>query len=665
MDIQKLRKDFKVNKDWKPSGDQPQAIEEIAERFKSGQRDVVLMGATGTGKSATAAWAIEKLNKPTLVIEPNKTLAAQMCQELRALFPQNSVNYFVSYYDYYQPEAYIPQSDTHIEKDASINEEVDRLRHAATAAVLTRSDCIVVCTVSCLYGLGSPKEYLAQMLSISAGDKVNRQDLLRKFVSMQYKRNDANLQRGCFRVRGGTVDIIPAYMDSVVRIDLFGDEVDELEILDPTTGEVKERPQSVALFPATEYVSSEEQRNRATGEIEEELKGQLELFRSQGKLLEAERLEERVNFDLESIKNIGFCPGIENYSRFFDGRKEGEPPSTLLDFFPKDFLTVIDESHITLPQIRAMFEGDRSRKRTLVEYGFRLPSACDNRPLTEEEFDAKRGQTLYLSATPGPLELERTGGEKVEQIIRPTGLLDPKVEVRSEKGQVRDLIEEIKRRKKKGEKALVTTLTKKMAEDLSTFFREEGIKSEYLHSDIPTLDRLEILNKLKDGKLDAVVGINLLREGLDLPSVSLVAILDADKEGFLRSFTSLIQIIGRAARNVDGTVIMYASSVTAAMREAIKETERRRKKQQAWNEKRGIVPKSIEKKAAAPALVEKKEKPSKKRFAAPAREGGGPDSPEELYEKMMEASKNMEFELAAALRDELEEMGVDLKSFKK
>ena len=413
MAIEKLRKDFKVNEDWKPSGDQPQAIEEIFKKFKSGKRDVVLMGATGTGKSATAAWAIEKLNKPTLVIEPNKTLAAQMCQELRALFPNNSVNYFVSYYDYYQPEAYIPQSDTHIEKDASINEEVDRLRHAATAAVLTRSDCIVVCTVSCLYGLGSPKEYLAQMLKVSVGDKSDRQELLRKFVSMQYKRNDANLQRGCFRVRGGTVDIIPAYMDKIVRIELFGDEVDGLEILDPTTGEAEGKPESVAIFPATEYVSNEEQRERAVGDIKEELEGQLEFFRSHGKLLEAERLEERVNFDLDSIKNIGFCPGIENYSRFFDGRKEGEPPSTLLDFFPKDFLTVIDESHITLPQIRAMFEGDRSRKRTLVDYGFRLPSACDNRPLTEEEFDGKRGQTLYLSATPGPLELERAGGEKV------------------------------------------------------------------------------------------------------------------------------------------------------------------------------------------------------------------------------------------------------------
>lgn len=663
MAIEKLRKDFKVNEDWKPSGDQPAAVEEIAKRFRSGQRDVVLMGATGTGKSATTAWAIEKLNKPTLVIEPNKTLAAQMCQELRTLFPGNSVNYFVSYYDYYQPEAYIPQSDTHIEKDASINEEVDRLRHAATAAVLTRSDCIVVCTVSCLYGLGSPKEYLAQMLSVSLGEKVERQGLLRKFVSMQYKRNDANLQRGCFRVRGGTVDIIPAYMDKIVRIEIFGDEVDGLEILDPTTGEVTERPESVAIFPATEYVSSEEQRGRAIGEIREELKGQLEYFRSRGKLLEAERLEERVNFDLDSIKNIGFCPGIENYSRFFDGRKEGEPPSTLLDFFPKDFLTVVDESHITLPQIRAMFEGDRSRKRTLVDYGFRLPSACDNRPLTEEEFDRKRGQTLYLSATPGPTELERAGGETVEQIIRPTGLLDPKVEVRSEKGQVRDLAQEIKKRKKKGEKALVTTLTKKMAEDLSTFFREEGIKSEYLHSDIPTLDRIEILNKLKDGRLDAVVGINLLREGLDLPSVSLVAILDADKEGFLRSFTSLIQIIGRAARNVDGTVIMYASSVTQAMREAISETERRRKKQEKWNEERGIVPRSIEKKADPPALVEKKEKPSKKRFTLSA--DASPSSPQEIYEKMMEASEKMDFELAAALRDELQEMGVDLKTFKK
>ncbi|MBO6020803.1 MAG: excinuclease ABC subunit UvrB [Aeriscardovia sp.] len=663
MAIEKFRKDFTVNENWKPSGDQPHAIEQIAERFKSGQRDVVLMGATGTGKSATAAWVIEKLNKPTLVVEPNKTLAAQMCQELRSLFPQNSVNYFVSYYDYYQPEAYIPQSDTHIEKDASINEEVDRLRHAATASVLTRQDCVVVCTVSCLYGLGSPKEYLAQMLNISLGDQTDRQTLLKRFVSMQYKRNDANLQRGSFRVRGGTVDIIPAYLDKIVRIELFGNRVEAIELLDPVSGKVEDRPSNAAIFPATEYVSNEEQRKRAIKEIRSELKSQLAYFRSRGKLLEAERLEERVNYDLESIKNIGFCPGIENYSRFFDGRKPGEAPNTLMDFFPDDFLTIIDESHITLPQIRGMYEGDRSRKRTLVDYGFRLPSACDNRPLTESEFNSKRGQTLYLSATPGPDELERSGGKVVEQIIRPTGLLDPKVEVRSEKGQVEDLIKEIKARKKKGEKVLVTTLTKKMAEDLSTFFREEGIKSEYLHSDIPTLDRLEILGKLQDGSLDAVVGINLLREGLDLPSVSLVAILDADKEGFLRSFTSLIQIIGRAARNVDGTVIMYASSVTSAMKEAIVETNRRRKKQLEWNEKEGVVPKSIKKKEAGPALVtKKKEHPAKKRIYAQLKETS---DPKEIYEKMMEASKNMDFEQAAALRDELEEMGVDFRNFKK
>ena len=662
MSIEKLYKDFKVNENWKPSGDQPHAIAEIAGRFDSGQRDVVLMGATGTGKSATAAWVIEKLNKPTLVVEPNKTLAAQMCQELRSLFPQNSVNYFVSYYDYYQPEAYIPQSDTHIEKDASINEEVDRLRHAATASVLTRNDCVVVCTVSCLYGLGSPKEYLAQMLSIRAGDQADRQSLLKRFVSMQYKRNDSNLQRGSFRVRGGTVDIIPAYMDKIVRIELFGNRVDGIELLDPVTGKAEEKPSSVAIFPATEYVSNEKQRKKAIKEIKSELENQLSYFRSRGKLLEAQRLEERVNYDLESIENIGFCPGIENYSRFFDGRQPGEAPNTLMDFFPDDFLTIIDESHITLPQIRAMYEGDRSRKRTLVDYGFRLPSACDNRPLTEEEFNAKRGQTLYLSATPGPCELERSGGEVVEQIIRPTGLLDPKVEVRSEKGQIEDLIKEIKERKKKGEKALVTTLTKKMAEDLSTFFREEGIKSEYLHSDIPTLDRIEILGKLQEGKLDAVVGINLLREGLDLPSVSLVAILDADKEGFLRSFTSLIQIIGRAARNVDGTVIMYASGVTEAMKEAIDETNRRRKKQLEWNKKEGIVPKSIKKKASGPALVEKKkDHPARKRIFTQLKTS----DPKEIYEQMMEASKNMDFEQAAALRDELEEMGVDFRNFKK
>ena len=662
MSIEKLYKDFKVNENWKPSGDQPHAIAEIAGRLDSGQRDVVLMGATGTGKSATAAWVIEKLNKPTLVVEPNKTLAAQMCQELRSLFPQNSVNYFVSYYDYYQPEAYIPQSDTHIEKDASINEEVDRLRHAATASVLTRNDCVVVCTVSCLYGLGSPKEYLAQMLSICAGDQTDRQSLLKRFVSMQYKRNDSNLQRGSFRVRGGTIDIIPAYMDKIVRIELFGNRVEGIELLDPVTRKAEEKPSSVAIFPATEYVSNEKQRKKAIKEIKSELENQLSYFRSRGKLLEAQRLEERVNYDLESIENIGFCPGVENYSRFFDGRQPGEAPNTLMDFFPDDFLTIIDESHITLPQIRAMYEGDRSRKRTLVDYGFRLPSACDNRPLTEEEFNAKRGQTLYLSATPGPTELERSGGEVVEQIIRPTGLLDPKVEVKSEKGQIEDLIKEIKERKKKGEKALVTTLTKKMAEDLSTFFREEGIRSEYLHSDIPTLNRIEILGKLQEGKLDAVVGINLLREGLDLPSVSLVAILDADKEGFLRSFTSLIQIIGRAARNVDGTVIMYASGVTEAMKEAIDETNRRRKKQLEWNKKEGIVPKSIEKKASGPALVEKKkDHPAQKRIFTQLKTS----DPKEIYEQMMEASKNMDFEQAAALRDELEEMGVDFHNFKK
>ena len=566
---------FEVISEYTPSGDQPKAIHELAERLRAGEQDIVLLGATGTGKSATTAWLIEEVQRPALVLEPNKTLAAQLAAEFRQLLPNNAVEYFVSYYDYYQPEAYVPQTDTFIEKDSSINDEVERLRHSATNSLLTRRDTVVVSSVSCIYGLGTPEEYVARMIELSRGMCIERDDLLRAFIGMQYTRNDIGFTRGTFRVRGDTIEIIPVYEELAIRIEMFGDEIDSLAVLHPVTGNVIEEVDHVYLFPASHYVAGEERMKRAIASIEEELEERLEWFESQGKLLEAQRLRMRTTYDLEMLKEIGTCAGVENYSRHIDGRGPGTPPNTLLDYFPDDFVLVIDESHVTVPQIGAMFEGDMSRKRTLVDYGFRLPSAMDNRPLKWDEFTQRIGQTVYLSATPGQYELERSDGV-VEQIIRPTGLVDPKVIVKPTQGQVDDLLEQIQERTQRDERVLVTTLTKKMAEDLTTYLGERGVKVEYLHSDVDTLRRVELLRELRLGVFDVLVGINLLREGLDLPEVSLVSILDADKEGFLRSTRSLIQTIGRAARNVSGEVHMYADNITDSMRAAIDETERRR-----------------------------------------------------------------------------------------
>ena len=595
IELQRADKPFVVKAPYQPSGDQPQAIEELARRLENGENDVVLMGATGTGKTATTAWLIERLQRPTLVIEPNKTLAAQLCSEFRELMPDNSVNYFVSYYDYYQPEAYIPQTDTYIEKDSDIDDDVERLRHAATANLLTRRDCVVVSTVSCIYGLGTPQEYAKQMLFLREGDEIDRQQLLRKFVSMQYKRNDVAFTRGTFRARGDTVEIIPVYEENAIRIEFFGDEIERIAMLNPVTGDEIAEEESVHLFPATQYANGPERIKHAVGAIQEELDARVEQLEKQKKPLEAERLRQRTSYDLEMISQIGTCSGIENYSRHFDQRAPGTPPSTLLDFFPDDFLLVIDESHVTVPQIGAMYEGDRSRKRTLVDYGFRLPSALDNRPLKWNEFEERVGQTVYLSATPGDYELGLSDGV-VEQVIRPTGLLDPTIDVRPTKGQIDDLLDEIAARVARDERVLVTTLTKKMAEDLTDYLLDHGVKTEYLHSDVDTLRRVELLRELREGKIDVIVGINLLREGLDLPEVSLVAILDADKEGFLRSYRSLVQTIGRAARNVNGAVIMYADKTTDAMAKAIEETNRRRAKQIAYNEEHGIAPRPLSKK---------------------------------------------------------------------
>jgi excinuclease ABC subunit B len=655
-------------------------------RINAGEKDVVLLGATGTGKSATTAWLIESLQRPTLVMAHNKTLAAQLVTELRQMFPNNAVEYFVSYYDYYQPEAYVPQTDTFIEKDSSINEEVERLRYSATMSLLSRRDVIVVSTVSCIYGLGAPKEYLDQSIPLQVGQRIDRDELIREFVKIQYQRNDIDFSRGNFRVKGDTIEIIPVYDEFATRVEFFGDEIEAIYSLHPLTGDVIKKLDSVGIFPASHYVASPVQMGRAIEEIENELAARLREFESAGKILEAQRIKMRTNFDLEMIRELGFCSGIENYSRHIDGRAPGEPPSCLLDYFPEDFLTVIDESHATVPQIGAMYEGDSSRKRTLVEHGFRLPSALDNRPLRWSEFQQRVGQTVYLSATPGKYELAAADGV-VEQIIRPTGLVDPKIVLKPTKGQIDDLLEEIRVRAAKDERVLVTTLTKKMAEELTDFLSEAGVKVRYLHSDVDTLKRVELLRQLRQGVFDVLVGINLLREGLDLPEVSLVAILDADKEGFLRSATSLVQTIGRAARNVNGEVHMYGDNLTESMRKAIDETTRRREKQVAYNKKLGVDPQPLQKKIiditdqiereeldTAELIAELGKAKGRKATAVPLRSNRGIAAMAQdeilsvvmdLDAQMRHAASELQFELAARLRDEIAELKHELRQMKK
>ena len=712
-EIKRVVAPFEVVSPYQPAGDQPKAIAELTERVENGEKDIVLMGATGTGKSATAAWLVESVQRPTLVMVQNKTLAAQLANELRELLPNNAVEYFVSYYDYYQPEAYVPQTDTFIEKDSSINEEVERLRHSATNSLLTRRDVVVVSTVSCIYGLGTPEEYVEQMVTLKRGDEIDRDDLLRQFVNMQYARNDMDFHRGTFRVRGDTVEIIPMYEEHAIRIEFFGDEIEAIYTLHPLTGEVIREEDEMYVFPASHYVAGPERMARAIASIEDELQERLQTLESQGKLLEAQRLRMRTTYDLEMMEQMGFTSGIENYSRHIDGRLAGSAPHCLLDYFPDDFLLIIDESHVTVPQIGAMYEGDMSRKRTLVEHGFRLPSAMDNRPLKWDEFLERIGQTIYLSATPGKYELSQADGY-VEQIIRPTGLVDPEIIVKPTKGQIDDLLEQIQERTERDERVLVTTLTKRMAEDLTEYLAQHGVRVQYLHSDVDTLKRVELLRELRMGTFDVLVGINLLREGLDLPEVSLVAILDADKEGFLRSTTSLIQTIGRAARNVSGQVHMYADTVTDSMRTAIDETNRRREIQQAYNREHGIDPQPLRKKIAdiTDVLAREEEdthellqlrksgKKGSRTVEAGAKTGSSTSSKiaastpesdallakaqdrvradglaaepaedlleliEQLSEQMRLAAENLQFELAARLRDELTDLKKEFRQMR-
>ncbi|HEX2358014.1 MAG TPA: excinuclease ABC subunit UvrB [Micromonosporaceae bacterium] len=701
LDIPRLDGRFEVISDFKPSGDQPPAIEEMERRMRRGDRHVVLLGATGTGKSATTAWLVERMQRPTLVLAPNKTLCAQLAKEFRELLPHNAVEYFVSYYDYYQPEAYIPQTDTYIEKDSSINEEVERLRHSATMSLLTRRDVIVVATVSAIYGLGTPQEYLDRCVKVQVGQEVDRDKLLRRLVDIQYTRNDMSFNRGTFRVRGDTLEIIPAYEELAVRVELFGDEVEKLYYLHPLTGDVVREVDELLIFPATHYTAGPERMERAIRGIEAELEARLAELERQGKLLEAQRLRMRTTYDVEMMRQVGFCSGIENYSMHIDGREPGSPPHCLLDYFPDDFMTVIDESHVTVPQIGGMYEGDASRKRILVEHGFRLPSARDNRPLRFDEFLERVGQMVFLSATPGPWELQQAEGEVVEQVIRPTGLVDPEVVVKPTKGQIDDLMHEIRVRTERDERVLVTTLTKKMAEDLTDYLLEHGIRVRYLHSEVDTLRRVELLRELRKGDYDVLVGINLLREGLDLPEVSLVAILDADKEGFLRSGTSLIQTIGRAARNVSGQVHMYADKMTPSMANAIEETNRRRAKQVEYNEANGLEPEPLRKKihdilddiyreaeetesalgghgpggaiiGGAGRQMSRGKAPvpetrSRRRVpTGPARDGMAraelAQLIQDLNDQMLAAARELQFELAARIRDEMHELKRELRA---